>query len=338
MAGMVIVANVAERSGLLRSAAALVTGRVRRPGALLAVALVLGVALTTFANLDSTAVLFTPLALEIAAAAALPLAPFALAAVLAANFGSMLLPTSNLTNLVVWRHSGDSFADFALSHVGIAAVAAILTAGALLVASRPVLRGRQPARPAGGADAGDPPRPVGGGAGDPRLARVTAAAVAVLMVAFVVGVPVGPASLGVAAVLVALRPGLWARRLDAKLIVAVLAVFCAAGLVASSIDPAHRLAGVSPLGLATLAAAISSAGTNLAATLVLEPAAGSGSLRTALVIGANLGVGFTPIASLATVLWRDALRTRGLPVPWRAYFAIAVPLSLVCLALTLVVT
>ena len=57
-------------------------------------------------------------------------------------------------------------------------------------------------------------------------------------------------------------------------------------------------------------------------------------LTKALLIGANLGVGLTPIGSLATILWRDAIRSHGARVPWRPYFALAVPLSALFVAVT----
>ena len=41
------------------------------------------------------------------------------------------------------------------------------------------------------------------------------------------------------------------------------------------------------------------------------------------------------MADVATVLWRDSLTARGLPTPWRRYFSVAIPLSLVFLAATL---
>ncbi len=116
--------------------------------------------------------------------------------------------------------------------------------------------------------------------------------------------------------------------------VAVLALFCAAGLVASSLDTASRLDHTGPVGLALLGATLASIGTNLVATLVLVPVASTATLRNALLIGVNLGVGFTPVASLATVLWRDSLRAREVATPWRACFALSIPLSVAFLAMS----
>ena len=69
--------------------------------------------------------------------------------------------------------------------------------------------------------------------------------------------------------------------------------------------------------------------TNLATVALLAPVAVTHTLTRALVTGVDLGVGLTPIGSLATVLWRDAARRKGEPVPMRDYLVIGIPLSLV---------
>jgi arsenical pump membrane protein len=351
VAGMVFVAAAASRSGLLAASAHRLTDRLPRARWLLVVTFLLAVVLTTVANLDTTAVLFTPVALEVGSAAALPLAPFALAAILGANFGSMLLPTSNLTNLVVWRHTDLSFAAFAAEHAVIAVGAVALTLGALVLGSRfpasvrpgvssssspSSLAPRQaaPAMTTAVLTDEEGPRPLARPrtVTDVTMAWMSAATIVLLVVAFFAGLPVGPVTLAGGLVLVAVRPQLWSSRIDLRLVLAALAVFGASGVLATSLDTAGRLGHVSPLGLAVLGGLLASVGTNLAATLTLVPAASTATLRSALLIGVNLGVGFTPVASLATVLWRDSLAARGVPTPWRRYFAVAVPLSLVFLA------
>ena len=247
--------------------------------------------------------------------------PFALASILGANFGSMLLPTSNLTNLVLWRTSGISFRLFASQLIVVFAVVTTITAGALLVASRRTLR---PVRSAATRQHFS----------DPRLAAASAAAIAALTVGFLLGVPVAPAALVAGLALLSLRQALWTARLHPALIVGVLALFGGAALLQHSLDVTGRLAGVTPLGLAAGAAVLSNVGSNLTAVVLLEPAAGSEVLAKALLIGANLGVGLTPIGSLATILWRDAIRSHGTKVPWRPYFALAVPLSALFVVLT----
>ncbi|MEZ5261535.1 MAG: ArsB/NhaD family transporter [Acidimicrobiales bacterium] len=114
----------------------------------------------------------------------------------------------------------------------------------------------------------------------------------------------------------------------------LLLVFAAAGPLVDLFDIAARLDGVTDRQLAAAGAALSGVATNLAAVLLLEPAATTDKLQVALLVGVDLGVGLTPVASLATVLWADALRRRAQPVPWRAYLRLAVPLERLCLLAT----
>ena len=69
---------------------------------------------TIFLSLDTTAVLLTPVVVSVVRQAGLPPLPFVLTTVWLANTASLLLPVSNLTNLLA-QHSlgGLSPADFA---------------------------------------------------------------------------------------------------------------------------------------------------------------------------------------------------------------------------------
>ena len=119
---MLVIASAAERSGLLTWIARHAARLAHRPSALLLATFGAGVLITITLNLDTTAVLFTPLAIAIGKAAGQRTAPFALERGLAANFGSVLLPSSNLTNLVIWHETGVTFAKFARTMAPIAAV------------------------------------------------------------------------------------------------------------------------------------------------------------------------------------------------------------------------
>ena len=75
---------------------------------------ILGAVVTAAMSLDTTAVMLTPVVLVLAKRLALPTAPFVVLCAFVANVGSLLLPISNLTNLL--------FADaFHLTFVGFAA-------------------------------------------------------------------------------------------------------------------------------------------------------------------------------------------------------------------------
>jgi arsenical pump membrane protein len=72
---------------------------------------------------------------------------------------------------------------------------------------------------------------------------------------------------------------------------------------------------------------------NLPAYLALEPVAGTSPDRLlALLVGTNVGPLITLWASLATLLWRDRCRARGLRIPPLRFAAaglVAVPLLLI---------
>ncbi len=61
---------------------------------------------TVFLSLDTTAVLLTPVVVTVARQAGLPVLPFALTTVWLANTASLLLPISNLTNLLAQHNLG----------------------------------------------------------------------------------------------------------------------------------------------------------------------------------------------------------------------------------------
>ncbi|HSU70969.1 MAG TPA: SLC13 family permease [Micrococcaceae bacterium] len=85
------------------------------------------VAATIFLSLDTTAVLLTPVVVTVARQAGLPPLPFALTTVWLANTASLLLPVSNLTNLLA-QHAlaGSSPGRFAALMAAPAAVAVVI--------------------------------------------------------------------------------------------------------------------------------------------------------------------------------------------------------------------
>jgi Na+/H+ antiporter NhaD/arsenite permease-like protein len=320
--GAVLVAGAAAESGLLAAVARAATRPFRRPAVLLVVTLLVGAVVSTVLNLDTTAVLFTPLALEVARANDADPVPYALAALLAANFGSVLLPTSNLTNLVLWQGSGESFAAFARSLAPIAAGAIVLAAVALLLAERP----RPRAAPA-------PVDRAGRGVTDRAGAVVAGAAIVALAVALVAGAPPWAAAIVLALVVVIHRPAAWRDRLATPITVALPCLFVAAGVATAAYDITDLGRPASPHVLAAVGAGLAAVGSNLVAVLLLQPLATTRALRNGLLVGVDLGVGLTPIASLATILWRQVLRKAGVEVGWRRVLRCTIPLSIACVAL-----
>ncbi len=295
---------------------------------------VLATVSTIFLSLDTTAVLLTPVVVVLARHVGLPPLPFAFTTIWLANTASLLLPVSNLTNLLAAdRLSGYSPLHFAALMAAAAAVAIVVPSVLVfLVYRRSLLAGYQPAQRS---------------APDDRvLFWASAVVVAALLPALVSGVPVWIPALGAAVILTGffavrrrevLRFGLlpWQLVLFACGLFLVVAAASALGLQAvlgslagggESLPELLRLAG--------LGATSANVANNLPAYLALEQTTGSPLRVAALLIGVNAGPLITPWASLATLLWAERLRGLEVEISWRRF----VLLGLVVAPLTVVLS
>ncbi|KHK96388.1 arsenic transporter [Microbacterium mangrovi] len=291
---------------------------------------VVAAASTVFLSLDTTAVLLTPIAIVLARHVGLSPLPFALTTVWMANTGSMLLPVSNLTNLLAQHAMGDiSPLAFAGLTWAAALVAAVLPMVVVFVLSRRSLTGRY--------EIGVARRP-----GDPVLFRAAAVVLVVLVPLLVSGIPVWMPATGAAAVLgvvfaVRQRSALRFALVPWRLLVFAGGLFLFIGALHSAGLGAllHRVAGEgdSPIALLRLSFVgmlSANAINNLPAYLALEPVTGSAVRVVALLIGVNVGPLITPWASLATLLWHQRLTSLDVEIRWRRYVllgAIVAPLT-----------
>ncbi|MGA3222037.1 MAG: SLC13 family permease, partial [Acidimicrobiales bacterium] len=113
LAAILVMADLCDRYGLFEAAGTwMAVGSRGKPVTLLA--LVFGAAsiVTAVLGLDATVVLLTPAVLTTVARLRLRAKPHAYACTHLANSASLLLPVSNLTNLLAFRASGLSFARF----------------------------------------------------------------------------------------------------------------------------------------------------------------------------------------------------------------------------------
>jgi Na+/H+ antiporter NhaD/arsenite permease-like protein len=110
---------------------------------------VFAAASTVFLSLDTTAVLLTPVVVVLARHVGLNPLPFALTTVWLANTGSLLLPVSNLTNLLAEHRLGGTGPGAFVAITWLPAlVAVVVPAVLLLLLHRRQLFGRyQPERP-----------------------------------------------------------------------------------------------------------------------------------------------------------------------------------------------
>lgn len=345
LVAITVVAELSDRAGVFaaaaRGAARVAGGRVLT---LWLLVVALAVAATVVLSLDTTAVLLTPVVLALAHRLRIPMTVLAMTTVWLANTASLLLPVSNLTNLLSLHRMqalGVGLGGYVRLTWAPALAAVLVTVVVLAVMFRTQLRGRYdvPAR--------EP-------ASDPALLRLSAVVCLLLGPAFVTGVQVAwPASVAavllVAAFAVRDRDALRLRLVPWKLVLGLCLLFVAVQWVSDHglADLLARLAGhgdgfVAYLRLATVAAVGANGVDNLPAYLALEPVADDSPARlVALLVGVNTGPLVTVWASLATLLWRERCRAAGVHLAWWAFGLrglVAVPLLLVacCGALTLV--
>ena len=339
---LTVVAGLSAEAGLFAALAGLAARLARgRTVVLWLLVVVLALACTVTLSLDTTAVLLTPVVVLVARRAGVPPLPFALTTVWLANCGSLLLPVSNLTNLLALHELGDpaplAFAGLLLPAAVVAAVVPVVAVG---LRHRRALTGRFAAGPV------EPPA-------DRVLFAVAAVVVGLLVPALVVGLEAWlPASVA-AVLLVAVTA--WRRPRALRLGVVPWGTVLLAGGLFLVVEAGHAL-GLSRLlavvvggtgeGLPELlrlaggSALAANLVNNLPAYLALEPVAGSPLRLVAVLVGVNVGCLVTPWASLATLLWHAQLVDLGVHVSWRRFAlaglgvaAVAVPLAVVAVAL-----
>ncbi|OUE27146.1 SLC13 family permease [Clavibacter michiganensis] len=315
-----VVTELASEAGLFtwiaERAAGLGCGRT---WALWLATVVLACLCTIFLSLDTTAVLLTPVVVVLARHCGLPPLPFALTTVWLANTGSLLLPVSNLTNLLAEHELGGlGPAGFAALTVAPALVAIAVPVLAILVIHRRDLFTRY--------EVGATTAPT-----DRVLLVGSAVVVGLLVPALVSGVEVWIPALAAAVVLAILTAVRRPRVLRLGLLPWQLVVF-ASGLfivmeAAQSLGLTAVMAAVSGQGqdaaalfrLAGVATLSANAVDNLPAYLALEPVAGSPERLVAILVGVNAGPLVTPWASLATLLWHERLVSMGVHIRWSRY-------------------
>lgn len=334
-----VVAELADAAGLFAAVAERLARLARGHGWLLWMLVVLlAVASTIFLSLDTTAVLLTPVVVLLARHHGYPPLPFALTTVWLANTASLLLPVSNLTNLLAEHALGFSDpARFAALMAAPAIVGIVVPCVIIAIVFRRTIGTRyEPV-------AAEDPH-------DPVLFWVSAAIVAVLIPVLVSGIPVWiPATLAAVVLAVAfavrdprrLRLGLvpWGLLVFASGLFLVVGAGHAMGL--TELLGAVTGTGETPAALLRMSASgalFSNGINNLPAYLALEPLADSPARIAALLVGVNAGPLVTPWASLAVLLWHDRLKALDVDLSWRRYMLlglIAAPLTVVLATLAL---
>ena len=313
---MTAVSAVLDQHGVFDGVAAWL---VRRTGGRPALAFgFLCFVVTTILSLDTTIVLLTPVALTLAKRGHVSALPYLFITVWVANTGSLLLPVSNLTNLLAQQEAGLTAIEFmavmALPQLFVLVVVALVF---VLFFRKQVV-------------------PVSAFTAPPVRFTPYALAIGAFTVAILLGVAPWIASLALLAILLAIRPVPFVRALPWTMALFALALFILMDGI--SMDVLAPLIELPPftqqVAFAAAGAGLANLTNNLPAYLALETMAPT----FPLLIGVNAGPLITPWASLANLLWMTLAAAKGVRIPLRLFIAsglVLVPLVIVagCLGL-----
>ena len=326
VAGLLLVGLVADQDGLFAAAGDRLAALVPNGLLFLASAAAMVAVVTALLNLDTSVVFLTPVLVYAARSRGRGEAALLVAGLLLSNAASLLLPGSNLTNLIVLGQLHLSGGQFFARMVFPWMASVLITTAVVAIAQRSSLP-----------TAGDP-TPLRGRMGrEPATIGVGAVAVvAVTVLVLVLRSPALPVA-GVGVLATAFR--LATRQTEVHRVRDVLGIPVLIGLfgIATALGtlgrawsgPATLLAHLDPAGTAALAAVASVLVNNLPAASLL--AARVPPHPYSLLVGLDIGPNLFVTGSLAWFLWWRAARSSGSNAPVaRAVVLglIAVPLSM----------
>lgn len=344
LAAVLVLAQLCDDEGLFQACGAwMARTAAGKPRRLLAQVFAVASVITAVLSLDATVVLLTPVVFATAARLGVRPKPHVYACTHLSNTASLLLPVSNLTNLLAFTASGLSFTRFAalmtlpwLAAIGVEYVVLRRFFATDLDAGAPVPSGGEP----------------------PELPLFALLTVVGTLAGFVLTSAVGidPAWAAAAGALVLATRALVRRRTTPAALVGAaalpfLAFVLALGVVVRAVVDnglasglAHLVPGgtglLALLGVAALAAVLANVINNLPAVLVLLPLTaptGPGAVL-AVLLGVNIGPNLTYAGSLATLLWRRIVREHDSDVDLREFTVLGllvVPLALALAVLAL---
>jgi arsenical pump membrane protein len=316
LAALLVLADGCRRHGLFEAIGAQIASRASSPRRLLALVFAAATAVTAVLSLDATVVLLTPVVFAAAARVRISPKPHVYACSHLANSASLLLPVSNLTNLLAFGATGLSFPRFAaLMALPTAAVVAVEWAGFQRAFAPELER---------------PHRPAAVPAAVTRIPRRPLAVVALTLIGFLACErahvsPAWAAAAGAALlarprdVIGAAEPGFLVFVLGLGVIVAAAGEHGLGDAAAALLPAGDSLPEL--LLVAAVAAVLANLVSNLPAILILLPVlAPAGPLPVlAALIGTNVGPNLTYAGSLATLLWRRVLHHEDADVELREF-------------------
>ena len=317
LAAVLVLARLCDDEGVFRAAGAwMARSSAQNPKRLLPFVFGVSAATTAILSLDTTVVLLTPVVLATVRMLGVSARPHAYAVAHLANSASLLLPVSNLTNLLAFTTAGLSFVHFA-ALMALPWLAAVAVEFTML---RWVFRRELSEPPVAAVAQEQPPVPV-----------FALAVLALTLAGFVITSTLGlsPAMAALCGVLALaarrLRRGTLGNLVAAADVPFLMFVLCLGVVVdavmVNGLDDTMR--GLLPtgdglavlLGIAAVAALLANLVNNLPAVLVLLPlVASSGPAAVlAVLIGVNIGPNLTYPGSLSNLLWRNIVRSHDVP-------------------------
>jgi arsenical pump membrane protein len=343
LGAVLVLAKLCDDEGLFEAAGAAMARVSPGSHGLLRQVFAVAASITAALSLDATVVLLTPVVLITVRRLRVPMRPYAYATAHLANAASLLLPVSNLTNLLGYHVANISFARFTavMALPWLAAVAAVYVVFRLFFA-KDLRVAPDPD------DVGPAPRP-------PVFVLVV---LVLTLTGFAVSESIGVAPFWVAlagAAVLAVRSLSRRRTSVVEIARAVNLPFLVFVLALGIIVQAVTLNGMgtamsrvlpsgsglpSLLAIAAVAAILANVVNNLPATLVLLPlvAANGPAAVLAVLIGVNIGPNLTYVGSLSNLLWRSVLRQHDVEASVREYTRLGlftVPTALVAAVLAL---
>lgn len=352
LAGMMLLTGIAERAGVFDVLAEGCVHLARERGRLLFINLfVLGALVTATLSLDVTIIMLTPTVYALTSRHKLDALPFLFSCAFVANTASLVLPVSNLTNLLVYERFDMGFGNF----VSVMWWPNLVAAMANLLVFLWIFRHRIPARFS--ASNGDKESL----AIDRWLITNGVVVAATLVAIFAFGLankPLWWASVGGAGILTMLatasgrvRIAQMVRDLSPGIFVFIVSMtivvdgFQRTWLVGRTIPFPEGVFGAVVTGIAGGAIGsniVNNVPMTVLALSLIERA--HPPVQTALaygtLVGTNIGPALTTYGSLATMIWLTSIRRRGIEISTREYMKVSlitVPIVLVATGATLLI-
>jgi Na+/H+ antiporter NhaD/arsenite permease-like protein len=328
-----IVAAYLRLSGFFRLVTYAAVRRAHTPVGLLAlIILAAGVLSALFVN-DVVCLVMAPIVLDLVRRLRLPPAPYLIALATAANVGSVATLTGNPQNMLVGSFSGISYRAFLLREAPVAVIGLALVFAVIWL----VYRRRLPtALPAEALDER--------GAVHHALMIKTMAAVAVMLVAFLAGVPIALVAIGGAAYCLLTRrvnPDKVYREIDWGLLVLFTGLFVviggleASGLAGEVLGWAGEAGLYRPSVLTVVTAVLSNLVSNVPAVLLFKtvvPTFGEPTRAWLLLaMASTLAGNLTILGSVANLIVVEQARGAGIQIGFLEYSKVGVPVTVMTL-------